>query len=116
MAKRGKRGGTQQHKTLLGDWKKPQVEQEVKQPKPRRERKPRPQPKQAEIPFDTSKEAAIASHVNTSDKQVRVLTQLEQKLRKGVDKKGKTLSDEEITKTKTTIANLEYKLGIKHEE
>lgn len=54
----------------------------------------------------------------TTDKSTKpevLLQKCEDKLRGGVDAKGKPLTDEEITKIKTRIGNLEHWLGITHE-
>lgn len=69
--------------------------------------------KQATIPF--KKEAAASTKFTvTKEKQRNTLDKLTARLRSGVDDKGKPLTDEKITKTLTTISNLEVKLGITH--
>lgn len=50
-----------------------------------------------------------------TDKGQKLLDKLTQRLMDGVNGKGKPLTDEEISKTKVRIANVEHELGIKHE-
>lgn len=70
--------------------------------------------RQAKLPFKPAKEAATT--VVTQSKQERMIVKLTSQLRAGKDDKGKTLTDQDITKKLTTISNLEQKLGIVHTE
>ncbi len=52
---------------------------------------------------------------DVGSKSEQMLLQLERMLKNGVNKKGKPLTDDDITRIKTRIANTEYTLGITHD-